>query len=192
MARPKKFSDSEILKKSFRVISHEGFESFTLAQVARATQLSPAALIKRFGSKARLATLARDQRWADTLATTQGAAAVGSGLAGIFSLVELIARNVDSKRLGEHLRLLAAQALDPKARRRVAASFATTREILARHLAEANIAKSEELAVTLEALIQGTIFQYGFLLTDTISIEAHLKQQVATFLELASRTGDHQ
>lgn len=98
MGRPKKLSDDECLEQAFDVISREGFESFTLEQVGRAVGLSPAALLKRFGTKEEL-------------------------------------RPIDVERV----------------------------------------------AFTLEALIQGAIFQFGFL--ERRGIENHLQEHVQTFLE---------
>jgi len=188
MGRPKKLSDDECLEQAFDVISREGFESFTLEQVGRAVGLSPAALIKRFGTKDRLARAARDRKWDVNL--EQVAAAQSDSLRGLASLshfVKLIARSVDSKRLGEHMRLLGSQSDEPRSRKRVAAYFRGTRERVALCLREA--VEDEELrpidvervAFSLEALIQGAIFQFGFL--ERRGIENHLHEHVQTFLE---------
>jgi AcrR family transcriptional regulator len=188
MARPKKISDSECLERAFEVISREGFESFTLKQVAKATGLSPAALIKRFKTKRQLARAARDRKWDVNLQQMQrGQPASAKGLDGLFKFIRVIARSVDSKRLGEHARLLGSQADDPQSKRKVAAYFQGTRELLALSLREAadegalREIDAEKLAWSLEALIQGAIFQFAFL--GTRGIEAHLRDHVATFLE---------
>jgi AcrR family transcriptional regulator len=188
MGRPKKLSDDECLERAFEVISREGFESFTLEQVARAVDLSPAALIKRFGTKERLARAARDRKW-DVNFEQMAASESQSlrGLAALFHFVKLIARSVDSKRLGEHMRLLGSQADDPRSKRKVAAYFRGTRERVAICLREAcedaeiRALDIERIASTLEALIQGAIFQFGFL--EGRGIEAHLRGHVRTFLE---------
>lgn len=188
MGRPKKLSDDACLERAFEVISREGFESFTLEQVARAVELSPAALIKRFGTKERLARAARDRKWDVNF---EQMAAVQSqplrGLAGLFHFVRLIARSVDSKRLGEHMRLLGSQADDARSKKKVGAYFRGTRDTVARCLREAveddeiRPVDVERIAATLEALIQGAIFQFGFL--EARGIEAHLRGHVQTFLE---------
>jgi AcrR family transcriptional regulator len=187
MARPKKISDSECLERAFDVISREGFESFTLAQVAKATGLSPAALIKRFETKHQLARAARDRKWDVNLGQMQrNHAASAKGLDGLFQFVRLIARSVDSKRLGEHARLLGSQADDPRSRKKVAAYFQGTRELLALSLREAaeqgalRSVDADKLAWTLEALIQGAIFQFAFL--GTRGIETHLRDHVTAYL----------
>jgi AcrR family transcriptional regulator len=196
MGRPKKMSDSECLERAFEVISREGFESFTLEQVARATGLSAAALIKRFRTKQQLARAARDRKWDVNIEQMRKSHAPSTaGLERLFHIVRMIARSVDSKRLGEHARLLGTQADDPRSRRRVAAYFHDTRRSLAQCLMEAreagqigNEADIDELAFTLEALIQGAIFQFAFL--GERGIEAHLRRHVTTFLRPYTSTID--
>jgi AcrR family transcriptional regulator len=188
MGRPKKLSDDACLEQAFDVISREGFESFTLEQVAKAVGLSPAALIKRFGTKERLARAARDRKWDvnfEQMAAVQPQPL--RALAGLFHFLRLIARSVDSKRLGEHMRLLGSQADDPRSKKKVAAYFRGTRERVAISLREAmddgeiQRVDVERVASTLEALIQGAIFQFGFL--ERRGIESHLHEHVQTFLE---------
>lgn len=171
MGRPKKISDSQILSMAFEVISLEGFESFTLEQAGKATGLSPAALVKRFKTKKRLAFLARNQKWDENIAKMNASEiAQLKGLNGIFEFLRLIAKSVDSKRLGEHARWLGTEADDSKAKKKVAAYFAETRNIFSRLIQEAVsnqeikiIGTPENLAITLEALVQGSIFQFAFL-----------------------------
>jgi AcrR family transcriptional regulator len=49
--RPRTVDDGAILEAAARTISRLGPSNFTLADVARAVQLSPATLVQRFGSK---------------------------------------------------------------------------------------------------------------------------------------------
>lgn len=189
MARPKKLSDSELLHVAFDVSSREGFESFTLRQVARSADLSPATLIKRFKSKQQLATLARHHRWEANLNELQENSAIQHrGLKGVRYFVKLIAKSVESKRLAEHARALGAEANDPRSKKHVAAYFAETRNILHRLLREAladnelvGVTDSQGLAFTLEALIQGAIFQFAFL--NERDIEPHLQRHVSALLQ---------
>lgn len=189
MGRPKKLSDHDLLDRAFDVISHEGFDSFTFAQVGKAVGLSPAALVKRFKTKKQLATLARNKRWDNNLsAIDKSHISSLKGLQGIFDFIHLIALSVDSKKLGEHARWLGTEACDSRSKKKVAAYFETTRKILERLLSEAHKAKEISLplspkvfAKTLEALIQGAIFQFAFL--DERSIGTHLKDHVQTILE---------
>jgi AcrR family transcriptional regulator len=189
MARPKKLSDSDLLHVAFDVSSREGFDSFTLRQVARSANLSPAALIKRFKSKQRLATLARRHRWDSNLGEFQESAPIQHrGIEGVRHFVSLIAKSVDSKRLAEHGRAFGAEARDRNAKKNVAAYFVATRGILTRLIGEAvmdneliGVKDCEKLAFTLEALIQGAIFQFAFL--NEHDIEHHLQSHVSAFLQ---------
>lgn len=188
MGRPKKISDSDILLMAFNVISREGFESFTFEQVAKATGLSPAALVKRFKTKKRMAYLARNQKWDKNLSIMNvRKIAQLHGLDGIFEFLLITAKNVDSKRLGEHLRWLGAEAGDPKAKKKVGAYFAETRKIFLGLIQEAStnhelkiIGTPEDLAMTLEALLQGSIFQFAFL--DEKNIGRHLEDRFRSVL----------
>lgn len=188
MGRTKKQSDSQVLIRAFEVISREGFDSFTFDQVGRKVGLSPAALVKRFKTKRRLALLSRNAKWDENLGLVAGSELEAlKGLPGIYEFLKIIARSVDSKRLGEHARWLGTEATEPRSRKKVAAYFETTRHIFERLLKEALLAKDlkfemppARLAKTLEALIQGGIFQFAFL--DQRSIEDHLKAHVEVLL----------
>jgi len=188
MARPKKLSDSELLHVAYDVGSREGFDSFTLRQVARRASVSPAAVIKRFKSKSRLVALARHERWESTLSHfNEPSAQRPRGLEGIRQLVSTIAASVDSKRLAEHARAFGAEARDRRSRERVGVYFARTRAVLTKLLREAladdelaRIEDVEKIGFTLEALIQGGIFQFAFLREP--NIEEHLQNHVRTFL----------
>lgn len=189
MGRPKKISDSDVLLMAFDVISLEGFESFTFEQVGKATGLSPAALVKRFKTKKHLAFLARNQKWDENLSKMNVRKIDQlNGLDGIFEFLRLIAKSVDSKRLGEHARWLGAEAGDPKGKNKVGAYFAETRKIFIRLIQEAVsnrevkiIGAPEDLAMTLEALVQGSIFQFAFL--DEQSIGRHLANRFRSVLQ---------
>ncbi|WP_374080461.1 TetR family transcriptional regulator C-terminal domain-containing protein [Bdellovibrio bacteriovorus] len=110
-----------------------------------------------------------------------------NGLQGIFEFIRLIAKSVDSKRLGEHLRWLGTEADDPKVRKKVASYFAETRSIFRRLVEEAvanhemKVMDPEDLAMTLEALLQGSIFQFGFL--NEKNIERHLLNRFRSVLQ---------
>lgn len=188
MSRTKKMSDSRVLELAFNVIASEGFSSFTFEQVAKVVRLSPAALVKRFKNKNNLALLARNQKWDQNLGQ------IGSedfdnlkGLKGIYDFLGIIARSVNSKRLGEHAMWLGKEACHPRSKKKVSAYFETTRDIFSTLILQAiasgelkNIVSTKELANTLEALVQGAIFQFAFL--NERDIEVHLKAHIRALL----------
>lgn len=182
MSRTKKLSDSEVLRLAFNVIAREGFSSFTFSQVGKEVGLSPAALVKRFKTKKNMALLARNRRWEENLGHVQSEKFNQLfGLKGIFDFLEIIGDSVNSKRLGEHAVWLGTEACQLRSRKKVAAYFEETRSIFCKLLTQA--ISSNELSIiieprqfskTLEALVQGAIFQFAFL--DEKSIKYHLKQ----------------
>lgn len=181
MSRTKKISDSEILEKAFDVIAREGFQSFTFQQVGKAVGLSPAALVKRFKTKNQLALLARNIKWEKNIGQIESETFKKLvGLKGIFEFLTIIAQSVNSKRLGEHAVWLGTEACHPRSRKKVAAYFEITRNVFRRLLTEAieqgDLSENVDpkaFSKTLEALVQGSIFQFAFL--DEGNIETHLK-----------------
>jgi AcrR family transcriptional regulator len=61
MAQKKSIDDQTVLEKALLVISEQGPEKFTLADVGKAVGLAPATLMQRFGSKQQLLILAAKQ-----------------------------------------------------------------------------------------------------------------------------------
>lgn len=181
-------SDSEVLIKAFDVIAREGFSSFTFEQVGKAVGLSPAALVKRFKSKNQLALLARNHKWDKNLGHVDREKFDQlSGLNGLFDFIGLIAGSVDSDRLGEHAIWLGKEACHPRSKKKVADYFETTRGIFLKLLQQAikngelkRMENVKSFAKTLEALVQGAIFQFAFL--SEKNIEAHLKDHVRMLL----------
>ena len=182
MSRTKKISDSEVLDIAFDVIAREGFTSFTFEQIGKAVKLSPAALVKRFKTKHQLALLARNQKWEQNIGLTESEKFKDlQGLKGIFDFLTIISNSVNSKRLGEHAIWLGTEACNHRSKKKVAAYFEVTRNVFQKLLVEATEKKElsakiepKILAKTLEALVQGAIFQFSFLNED--NIELHLKK----------------
>jgi len=195
MSRTKKISDSEVLDKAFNVIAREGFQSFTFEQVGKAVGLSPAALVKRFKTKNQLALLARNQKWEINIGQADSEKLKELyGLKGIFDFLTIIASSVNSKRLGEHAIWLGTEACHHRSKKKVAGYFETTRGVFQKLLTEAIISgelsktiESRTFAKTLEALVQGAIFQFAFL--EERSIDVHLKEHFLVVLRPFLRSG---
>jgi AcrR family transcriptional regulator len=188
MSRTKKMSNSEVLIAAFDIISREGFSSFTFAQVGKAVGLSPSALVKRFKSKNQLALLARNLKWEENLGQIESEKFERlSGLKGVFDFLKIISQSVDSNRLGEHAMWLGKEACHPRSKRKVAAYFQETRDIFSSLVLQAiqkrelkNIENPKELAKTMEALVQGAIFQFAFM--NERNVEIHLKDHFMVLL----------
>lgn len=63
MAPKKAIDDQSVLMQALLVISKQGVENFTLADIGSAVGLSPATLMQRFGSKQKLLVLAAKQAY---------------------------------------------------------------------------------------------------------------------------------
>jgi AcrR family transcriptional regulator len=63
MPRPKTLSDTEVLEAALKLIHERGPEALTFASLAEACGLSPATLVQRFESKARLKQRALLHAW---------------------------------------------------------------------------------------------------------------------------------
>lgn len=170
MGRPKLITDDDILAQAFPVISKEGFESFTLEQVSEVTGLAPATLIRRFKTKKQLAFLSRNWKWNQILNYTDSNLSLNEGLDGIFHLVKEIAKSLEHTRMSEHLKLLAEDIEHPLLKETASTYFQWTRDILKKFILQSvekkelnNKINAEELSFHIEALIQGTIFQFSFL-----------------------------
>ncbi len=182
-------SDSEVLIKAFDVIAREGFSSFTFEQVGKVVGLSPAALVKRFKSKNQLASLARNLKWEHNLGQINSDSFNEmSGYKGIFEFLRIISRSVNSERLGEHAIWLGKEACYPRSKKKVANYFEVTRGIFFRLVTESikhgqlkPIDNVPEFAKTMEALVQGAIFQFAFL--SERDIESHLKSHFRVLLK---------
>ncbi|WP_394253467.1 TetR/AcrR family transcriptional regulator [Arthrobacter pityocampae] len=79
MARPQKHSDTELFERIESALSASPKELRTLAAIARAVDVHPATLIKRFGSKREL-LLALSRRWVAALPSEAGTAGPAAAL----------------------------------------------------------------------------------------------------------------
>lgn len=180
-----------MLDAAYTIAAREGFHSFTLKQVARSADISPAAMIKRFRTKSRLVSLARQHRWeSDINALRLNTAPELRGIRGIRHFVSLVATSVASKRLSEHLLAFGIEHASSASRRKVGGYFADVRSMLTKLLQEAvddrelGAIDPANIAFVLEALIQGSIFQYAFL--ERHDLKNHLLGHVNAFLEVYS------
>ncbi|MCX7978113.1 MAG: TetR/AcrR family transcriptional regulator [Bdellovibrionaceae bacterium] len=170
MPRNKTISDFDLLHKATSVILEKGPESFTLRQISEATGLCPAALLKRFRSKERLARKALEQRYLAHLQEEKNPSPPNPGLSSLKDHVEELCRHYDAESIAQHLRLLAEDLTQEDLRQTASSLFAKNREKLCR-LIEASQkngelksdVRAESLAELLEAIIQGASVQWAFL-----------------------------
>lgn len=75
MPRPKILPDHEVLEAAMVLMHRHGPEALTFARLAKACGLSPAALVQRFGNKARLKQSALLRAWDQLMERTEQLAA---------------------------------------------------------------------------------------------------------------------
>jgi AcrR family transcriptional regulator len=136
MARPRRFSDALLLDAAARAIVARGEGSWTLADVAGASGMSPAALVKRFGSKAGLLR-ALANRWADSVPAYEPAGETDPRARIVEWAQDWVRGVADPASARGHLQLLVDELFDDEARAAVARGHRAQVAFLAAALAHA-------------------------------------------------------
>lgn len=188
MARPRTVSDAQILTAAMHAMARLGPVRLTLADVAADVGLSPAALVKRFGSKrglllavSRAASAGVPERFARLRARAR------SPLAALLEAATDLARLTRSaEELANHLAFLQLDVTDPELR---AAMLAMTRATIAgyRALLEDAVAARElracdtrALARVIDAVVGGSLIAWAVVRTGTAT--AWVRADVETVL----------
>lgn len=120
MARPRTVSDERILMATIGAMARLGPVRLTLADVAGDVGLSPAALVKRFGSKRGLllaVSRAGSVGIAESFAQLRARARAASPLAALLDATTFLARHTRSaEELANHLAFLQVDVTDPEFR----------------------------------------------------------------------------
>ncbi len=119
MPRPRRFTDAELLDAAARAIVARGDGGWTLSDVATASGMSPAALVKRFGSKIGLLRALAD-RWADNLPDYEPRADVDPRVRIREWIADWVSGIADPTSARGHLVLLVEELFDEQARAAVA------------------------------------------------------------------------
>lgn len=139
MARPIETTDDALLDAAEQVLMAQGHSSFTLARAGAAAGVSPATLIKRFGSKERL-FLRLSQRWVASLdpLLTEAAAPHTSPLARFRAVALHSYTDLDQPaRAANQLAALAIDLQDDEMRGWLYVGWGHVGQHLARHAADA-------------------------------------------------------
>jgi AcrR family transcriptional regulator len=119
MGRPRTVSDEQILMATIRAMTRLGPVKLTLADVAAEAGLSPAALVKRFGSKRGLllaVSNAAGSGMSESFARLRRTAS--SPLAALLEATTYLARHTRSaEELANHLAFLQVDVTDPEFRK---------------------------------------------------------------------------
>jgi AcrR family transcriptional regulator len=134
-ARPRRLADHDLIDAAARAVAARGDGSWSLADVAAATGMSPAALVKRFGSKSGLLR-AIAARWVDQLPAY---APSSDPVQVIRDWVDAWTDGVsDPETARGHLTLLFDEIVDPTSRRLLIEGQRRQAEYLAAALADAH------------------------------------------------------
>lgn len=168
--RPRKVSDEEIFAAANRAMTRLGPAELTLAEIAGEADLTPGALVQRFGSKRKLqVALARGAAASAGEMIAALRARHRSPLAAIRDYAECMAHLASSPAaLARNLAYLTADISDPELRKHLLAQSRSTRAALQGLVAEA-IDKAElrprtdaaALARTIETIIGGALLSYA-------------------------------
>ena len=188
MPRAPTVSDDAILAATIRAMAKHGPVDLTLAHVGAAVGLSPAALVKRFGSK-RALLLAVSHRTAAGVADTFAAlrAKHASPLAALLEATVDLARETRSaEELAHHLAFLQIDVTDPAFRRPLVTMAKATLAGYTQLLTEA-VARRElrgcdpaTLARLVDAVVGGSLIAWA--VTRGGTAEAHVRADVEALL----------
>lgn len=168
--RPRKVSDEEIFAAANRAMTRLGPAELTLAEIAGEADLTPGALVQRFGSKRKLqVALARGAAASAGEMIAALRARHRSPLAAIRDYAECMAHLASSPAaLARNLAYLTADISDPELRKHLLTQSRSTRAALQGLVTEA-IDKAElrprtdaaALARTIETIIGGALLSYA-------------------------------
>lgn len=185
MARPKRDPDTVLIDAAAAVITERGSAAWSLADVAILVGLSPAALIKRFGSKRGL-LLAVVRSWVDSIPESADDAG-RDPLAELESLVgELFAGLDDVADPVGHLSLLLAEIADPDVRPLVHEGWRRQERLVASLVDQARAsgalgAAPDDAGAMIFALVQGNALRWS--VRPEGSLPERQRRMVRTLLE---------
>jgi AcrR family transcriptional regulator len=193
MGRPITVSDEEIFAATARAVTKAGPARLTLADVAREVSLSPAALVKRFGSKRDL-LLAFVQSAPDSAKEcfVRMRAAHASPIAALIAAASSVADHVRSaEELANSLAFLQMDLSDTDFRR---AALTNAQQIIAGYEAlirdavragELVPCDARQVARTLQAVAGGSMINWAILREGRV--HAFVRRDVETFINLLRR-----
>ncbi|HEU0037364.1 MAG TPA: helix-turn-helix domain-containing protein [Kofleriaceae bacterium] len=189
MARPRTVSDEKILQATIRMMAKHGPVAMTLAHVAGEIGLSPAALVKRFGSKrALLLEVSKTAGAGMAAALAELRRTAASPLAALLDAATFLARHTRSaEELANHLAFLQIDVTDPEFRRPMLAlsraTLAGYRGLLDDAIARKELRRcdTEQLARVLNAVVGGSLIAWAVFRKG--SAEAWLRADLEAALE---------
>src|SRR5688572_24396008 len=159
MPRPKSLSDETVLESALDLMRRNGPDALSFGTLAKATGLSGATLVQRFGSKQALIKAATSHAW-DQLdrATREAIASAPDDAEGVVTLLVALSGYGDIETYADNLLILREDLRDPDLRARGRAWHAVLAEAIRVRLPD----RGEALATAILDQWQGSLLWWSF------------------------------
>lgn len=181
MPRPKSLPDQAVLESALTLMREHGPDGLSFGTLAKATGLSGATLVQRFGSKPALIKAATSHAW-DKLerATADAIAGAAEGAEGVVSLLVALSGYGDIETYADNLLILREDLRDPDLRARGRAWHAVLMSAIQSRLPD----RGEALAAAILDQWQGSLLWWSF--DPAEKVEHHVERRLRSFLALAA------
>jgi AcrR family transcriptional regulator len=181
MPRPKILSDETVLESALTLMRAQGPDALSFGTLAKATGLSGATLVQRFGSKPALVKAATSHAW-DQLdrATLDAIAAAPDGAEGVIALLVALSGYGDIETYADNLLILREDLRDPDLRARGRAWHAVLIAAIRHRLPD----RGEAIAAAILDQWQGSLLWWSF--DPEQKVEHHVERRLRSFLALAA------
>lgn len=182
MPRPKSLSDEAVLEAALTLMRQHGPDALSFGTLAKATGLSGATLVQRFGSKQALIRAATSHAW-DQLdrATSEAVASAPGGAEGVVTLLIALSGYGDIETYADNLLILREDLRDPDLRARGQAWHAVLVEAIGARLPH----HGEGFATIILDQWQGSLLWWSF--DPKEKVEHHVERRLRSLLALVAR-----
>lgn len=179
MPRPKSLSDEAVLESALDLMRSHGPDALSFGTLAKATGLSGATLVQRFGSKPALLKAATSHAWDQLDRATEAAiAAAPAGAEGIVSLLVSLSAYGDIDTYADNLLILREDLRDPDLRARGRTWHAVLVAAIRTRLPDGN----EAFATAILDQWQGSLLWWSF--DPGEKVEHHVERRLKAFIAL--------
>lgn len=182
MPRPKSMTDEAVLEAALDLMRSAGPDALSFASLARATGLSGATLVQRFGAKQQLVKAATSHAW-DRLdaATIRAVAAAPADAEGIVSILVALSGYGDIETYADNLLILREDLRDPDLRARGQAWHAVLLDAITARLP----ARADGFAGAILDQWQGALLWWSF--DPHEKVERHVEDRLRSLMALILR-----
>jgi AcrR family transcriptional regulator len=183
MPRSKSLSDEAVLESALTLMRERGPDALSFGTLARATGLSGATLVQRFGTKPGLIKAATSHAW-DRLdrATSEAIASAPDGTEGVVALLVALSGYGDIETYADNLLILREDLRDPDLRARGRAWHAVLVEAISARLPD----RGDALATIVLDQWQGSLLWWSF--DPDAKVEHHVECRLRSLLALVVGT----